>query len=153
MRVQPALLLIALVLTASACREDTAKAPEIRPVRTVVVDPKPIEDDRTSVGEVRPRYESDFGFRIAGKLISRAVDVGVSVKKGDVLARLDAADNANRLKSAESDVVAAQAVLTDAPEGRLRQLLASGTTTQANYDAALKNLRSAEASWTPPQPP
>jgi multidrug efflux pump subunit AcrA (membrane-fusion protein) len=131
MRVQPALLLIALVLTASACREDAAKAPEIRPVRTVVVDPKPIEDDRTSVGEVRPRYESDLGFRIAGKLISRAVDVGVSVKKGDVLARLDAADNANRLKSAESDVVAAQAVLTDAQgsEGRLRQLLASGTTT------------------------
>jgi multidrug efflux pump subunit AcrA (membrane-fusion protein) len=77
------------------------------------------------------------------------------VKKGDVLARLDAADNANRLKSAESDVVAAQAVVTDAQgsEGRLRQLLASGTTTQANYDAALKNLRSAEASWTPPQPP
>jgi RND family efflux transporter MFP subunit len=145
MRVQ--LALIALVVTVSACREDKAKAPEIRPVRTVVVDPQPIEDDRTSVGEVRPRYESDLGFRIAGKLISRAVDVGVSVKKGDVLARLDAADNANRLKSAESDVVAAQAVVTDAQgsEGRLRQLLASGTTTQANYDAALKNLRSAEA--------
>jgi RND family efflux transporter MFP subunit len=30
-------------------------------------------------------------------------------------------------------------------EGRLRQLIASGTTTRANYDTAVKNLRSAEA--------
>jgi RND family efflux transporter MFP subunit len=32
-----------------------------------------------------------------------------------------------------------------AAEGRLRELLASGTTTRANYDAALKNMRSGEA--------
>lgn len=141
------LVLVGLVLVAGGCDARVSQAPEIRPVRTVVVDPKPIEDDRSAVGEVKPRYESDIAFRIGGKLISRAVDVGMSVKKGDVLARLDSTDNGNRLKSAESDIVAAEAVLTDAKgtEGRLRQLLASGTTTQSNYDAALKNLRSAEA--------
>jgi RND family efflux transporter MFP subunit len=147
MALKRTLLLMGLALALAGCKNETAKAPEIRPVRTVVVDPKPIEDDRSAVGEIRPRYESDLGFRIAGKLISRAVDVGVSVKKGDILARLDTADNTNRLRSAESDVTAAKAVLIDAQgaESRLRQLLASGTTTQANYDAALKNLRSAEA--------
>jgi RND family efflux transporter MFP subunit len=141
------LFLLGVVLAAAGCDSSTPNEIEIRPVRTVVVDPKPIEDDRSAVGEIRPRYESDLGFRIGGKLISRAVDIGVSVKKGDTLARLDLADNSNRLKSAESDVAAAKAVLADAQgaEGRLRQLLASGTTTQANYDAALKNLRSAEA--------
>lgn len=141
------LLLIGLALAVGGCDADIPQEPEIRPVRTVVVDPKPIEDDRSAVGEIKPRHESDIGFRITGKIISRSVDVGVSVKKGDVLARLDSTDNGNRLKSAQSDVVAAEAVLTDAKatEGRLRQLLASGTTTQANYDAALKNLRSGEA--------
>lgn len=147
MRSTGKLLLIVTAMLTAACEGEAEKAVEIRPVRTVVVDPKPIEDDRSAVGEIRPRHESDLGFRIAGKIVSRTVDVGVSVKKGDVLARLDEQDNVNRLKSAESDVAAAEAVLVDArnAEGRLKQLIASGTTTQANYDNALKNLRSGEA--------
>ena len=129
------------------CDGPSAKAPETRPVRTVTVDPKPIEDDRQSVGEVRARYESDLGFRVSGKVIARLVDIGVSVKKGAVLARLDEQEYRNKLKSAEADIVAAEAVLVEAQgsEGRLRQLVASGATTRANYDTAVKNLRSAEA--------
>ena len=129
------------------CDGPSAKAPETRPVRTVTVDPKPIEDDRQAVGEVRARYESDLGFRVSGKVTARLVDVGVSVKKGAVLARLDEQEYRNKLKSAEADIVAAEAVLVEAQgsEGRLRQLVASGTTTRANYDTAVKNLRSAEA--------
>ena len=67
--------------------------------------------------------------------------------KGDVLARLDTQDYQNKLKSAESDIVAAEAGLVEArgSEARLRHLLANGHTTRANYDVALKNLRSAEA--------
>lgn len=141
------MLVPGLVLAAAACSEATPKAPEIRPVRAVMVDPKPIEDDRSAVGEVRPRYESDLGFRIAGKLVSRLVDVGVSVKKGDVLARLDEQDHRNKLKSAEADLVSADATVVEAEaaEGRLRQLLTTGATTRANYDVALKNLRAAKA--------
>jgi RND family efflux transporter MFP subunit len=141
------MLLLGLALPLAGCGEAPAKAPEVRSVRTVVVDPRPIEDDRRAVGEVRPRYESELGFRIAGKVIARAVDVGASVKKGDLLASLDTQDHRNKLKSAESDIVAAQAVLTEAEgaENRLRHLLANGHTTKANYDVAVKNLRSAEA--------
>jgi RND family efflux transporter MFP subunit len=64
-----------------------------------------------------------------------------------VLARLDEQEYRNRLKSAQADIVAAEAVLEEAQgaEGRLRQLLATGTTTRANYETSLKNLRSAEA--------
>ncbi len=119
----------------------------MKSVRTLVVDPRPVEDDRSAVGEVRPRYESEIGFRIAGKVVARNVDVGASVKQGDLLARLDTQDYRNKLKSAESDIAAARAVLTEAEaaEGRLRHLLANGHTTKANYDVAVKNLRSAEA--------
>lgn len=129
------------------CGQEATKAVEIRPVRTVAVDPKPIADDRQAVGEIKPRQESDLGFRVSGKMTARLADVGVSVAKGDVLARLDEQDTSNKLRSAEADVVAAEAVLTEAKgaEDRLKQLLSTGTTTRTNYDAALKNFRSSEA--------
>jgi multidrug efflux pump subunit AcrA (membrane-fusion protein) len=129
------LCVVAGLTLLGGCDSPSAKPPEARPVRTVTVDPKPIDDDRQAVGEVRARYESDLGFRVSGKVVARLVDVGVSVKKGDVLARLDEQEYSNRLKSAQADIVAAEAVLEEArgSEGRLRQLLASGTTTRALY--------------------
>jgi RND family efflux transporter MFP subunit len=142
------LLALGLALAAAGCGEAASeKAAEVRPVRTLVVDPKPFGDARSAIGEIKPRYESDLGFRIAGKITQRTVDIGSMVKKGDVLAHLDDQDYRNKAASAETDIVAAQAVLTEAQaaEGRLRHLLANGNTTRANYDVALKNLRSAEA--------
>ena len=137
----------ALALFAAGCGDDSHKAPEIRAVRTMVVVPRPVEDDRRAIGEVKARYESDVGFRVSGKMVARFVDVGAAVKKGQALARLDTQDYQNKLKSAESDIAGAQAALTEAQgsEARLRHLLANGHTTRANYDVALKNLRSAEA--------
>lgn len=138
---------LALAVLLTGCGSEAPKESEVRPVRTVAADPKPVEDDRTAVGEVKPRQESDIGFRVAGKVIARLVDVGVTVNKGDVLARLDEQDTQNRLKSAEADTAAAEAVLVEAQgsEARLKALVGTGATTRANYDAALRNLRSAEA--------
>ena len=111
------------------------------------MDLKPIGDDRQAVGEVKPRYESDLSFRVAGKMLARLVDVGALVKQGDTLASLDTPDYQNRLRSAEADVVSAEAALVEAQatEGRQAKLLKSGFTPAASYDAALHNLRSAEA--------
>jgi len=134
-------------LPLAACQEKTVEQPEIRPVRTLIAEPKPVNDDQRVVGEVRPRYESELGFRVSGKIISRTAEVGEIVKKGDVLARLDEQDHRNKVKSAETDLVANDAVLVEArnAEERSRQLLSTGSTTRAIYDSALKNLRSAEA--------
>ncbi|MBS0240524.1 MAG: efflux RND transporter periplasmic adaptor subunit [Proteobacteria bacterium] len=140
-------LALSIAALAAGCSSEEKRSSEVRPVRTAVADPKPIDDDRTAVGEIRARYESDLGFRVAGKVVARTVDIGFSVKKGDVLARLDEQDTQNKQRSAEADVTAAEAVRVEAEasEGRLRQLVATGATTRANYDAAVKNLRSAEA--------
>jgi multidrug efflux pump subunit AcrA (membrane-fusion protein) len=59
-------------------------------------------------GEVKPRYESDLAFRIAGKIIARAVDAGARVHTGQLLARLDPADVALQAESAQAQVAAAQ---------------------------------------------
>lgn len=141
-----------LVLTASllgAC--DKAEAPkqaEVRPVRTLVVDPAPVDDDRQAVGEIKPRYESDLAFRVAGKVLTRVVDVGFNVKTGDALATLDVQDYQNRLRSAQADVVSAEATLseTKGTEARQSKLLKDGYTPQANYDTALRALRAAEST-------
>lgn len=139
--------LLVLVLLLSGCKSDTVPKVEIRPVRTVVVDPKPIDDDRESIGEVKPRYESELSFRVAGKVLSRLVDAGAVVKQGETLASLDTQDYQNRLRSAEADVASAEAALVEAQgaESRLSHLLNNGFTPRANYDTALRNLRSAEA--------
>jgi len=123
------------------------KAPEMKLVKAITVRPTPQADSRAAIGEIRPRLESDLGFRVSGKMVERRAEIGALVKKGDVLARIDDQDYRNRLASAEADVAAAQAVLVEASaaEARISALLAKGFTTRANHDATLKNLRSAEA--------
>lgn len=141
-------VLAGVALVAAGCKEQAPpRDTEVRPVRTSVVNPRPIEDDRSAVGEIKPRYESDLGFRVSGKLVSRLADVGASIRSGEVLARLEEQDYRNKLRSAEADVAAAEASLVEsqAAEGRLRALVTSGVTPRASYDTAVKNLRSAEA--------
>jgi RND family efflux transporter MFP subunit len=130
-----------------ACTEVSSHEPEIRPVRTIAADPQPLADTRRAVGEVKARYESELGFRVSGKIVHRAVEVGARVTKGALIARIDDHDYQNKLRSANAELASAQAVLVEAQgaEARQRQLLSTGATTRANYDAALKNMRSAEA--------
>jgi RND family efflux transporter MFP subunit len=144
------LAVLAIALAAAGCGAEAAKEPEVRPVRTLVAAPKAMADDRRAVGEIKPRHESDLGFRVAGKIVARTAEIGQEVKKGQVLAKLDEQDYRNKLQSAEADIAAAEAVLAEAEsaEGRSRKLLDQGHTTRANYDIAVKNLRSAEAKLT-----
>ncbi|RWA69445.1 efflux RND transporter periplasmic adaptor subunit [Mesorhizobium sp.] len=125
----------------------TPAAPETKLVKAIAVAPTNNADARVAIGEIKPRRESDLGFRVSGKLVERIAEIGSMVRKGEVLARIDDQDYRNRLASAEADVAAAQAVLVEASaaETRISALLAKGFTTRANHDATLKNLRSAEA--------
>lgn len=143
---RPSILLLALLVTLVGCKSEDTPA-EARLVRTLVVDLKPIGEDRHGVGEIKPRFESDLSFRVAGKVLSRQVDIGAWVKQGDTLATLDTPDYQNRLRSAEAEVSAAEAALVNAQgtEARQSKLLTDGWTPKATYDGALHNLQAAEA--------
>jgi len=143
---RPITIPLALLVALAGCKAEPA-ALVVRSARTVVVEPQRIDDDRHVIGEVKPRYESDLSFRVAGKVLVRRVDVGASVKQGDTLATLDTQDFQNRLRSAEADVASAEAevVETLGNEARKAKLLKESFTPQATYDTALRNLRSAEA--------
>jgi RND family efflux transporter MFP subunit len=143
---RPCVLLFMLLVVLAGCKPEDVPV-ETRLVRSLVVDLKPVGDDRQAVGEVKPRYESDLSFRVAGKVLSRLVDVGAWVKQSDTLATLDTQDYQNRLRSAEADVSSAEAALVNAQgtEARQAKLLKDGWTPKATYDTALQNLQAAEA--------
>lgn len=90
--------------------------PVIRPARVAEISYRTQGQTLLLAGTVVPRIESTLGFRVAGKIIQRSVDVGAVVKPGDVIATLDpadyqlAVDNARAaLASAEADYVRAKA--------------------------------------------
>lgn len=140
---------IALAAMLAGCQEEhkAAAAPSVRPVRTVTVQPETFRLGGTATGSIEARADADLGFRIAGKLIERKVDVGDTVKAGDVLARLDDQDQRNALRTAEANLASAQGEQVQArnEEARKKELLSNGNTSQALYDAALLSMRTADA--------
>src|SRR6185312_13430544 len=110
-----------MIATLAGCDRKEDAPPDIRPVRTVTVEPGASAITNTLTGEVRARYESDLGFRIDGKIIDRPVDVGSVVKKGDLLARLDPQPRQKDLQSAKADAAAAKATLVKNQAAEARQ--------------------------------
>lgn len=97
------LLLICALMGLAACSKQPEKTEEIRPVRVTVLNPANADVISEFPGAVQARYESQLGFRVAGKIIARQVDVGTVVKRGQVLMRLDPKD----LQLAQAQAVAA----------------------------------------------
>src|SRR4051794_30066501 len=77
--------------TANASRP-VAGEPAARPARVMEIAYQRRSQSLVLAGTVVPRIESNLGFRVAGKIVTRAVDVGATVKPGDLIARLDPAD-------------------------------------------------------------
>ncbi len=151
MRVPSSLLLCACLscLFLAGCSEEkTAEPATPRPARVVIVTPKNLSFVAQGAGRIEARYVSPVGFEVGGRLISRHVDIGDMVKKGQKLAELSAVDFENRMTAAQADVAAAQAVLVQAAaqETRKRILLGKGFAPRAMYDDALRSLKSAEAT-------
>ena len=139
---------LALISVLTACKkEEKAAAPDIRPVRTVTVEPREGGDTVSLTGEIQPRYQADIGFRVNGKILQRPVDVGTQVKKGDLLARLDPQQYRQDFEVAKAEVATAEAEVTraEAQEWRQRELLKNGNTTRVQYDQSLKTFKTAQA--------
>jgi RND family efflux transporter MFP subunit len=137
---------VAIALLVSGCLKNAAKpSPEPRMVRAIIVTPDTLQIANDTVGDIEPRRTANLGFQVGGRLIERLVDTGATVLKGQVLARLDSADQKNRVLSAEAQVRAAQASVDQAIplEARYRQLLTSGHTTPQRYEETKRRLQHA----------
>jgi RND family efflux transporter MFP subunit len=122
----------------SACDELVASAPAKleRPVQVQRVDFTNESPAREFVGVVRARHETDLGFRVAGKIIERTINVGDTVHAGDVVARLDPQDLNLQVQSAQAELAAATSNLADAAaeEARYASLKTHATVAAADYD-------------------
>jgi RND family efflux transporter MFP subunit len=136
-RLSPLFALSLLPLLA-ACNDlaQSADAKPERPVQVQKVTFEPSDVNREFVGVVRARYETDLGFRVAGKIIARAVNVGDRVHAGDVVARVDAEDFKLQVESARAELSAAMSSVaqTAADELRYRTLRERGYAAVADYD-------------------
>src|SRR5215471_15896700 len=131
----------------SACGESAPPPAPVRPVRTVVVQKHVVGESVVLTGHIRAQDEVSLAFRIDGKLTERLVNVGDRVSVGQLVGRIDPQNELNALRSAEADLAAAQAMLTQmqGAEARLRELLHKGIATRALYDPALQQLQTAQS--------
>ncbi|MBB4364365.1 RND family efflux transporter MFP subunit [Bradyrhizobium sp. CIR18] len=94
--------------------------------------------DRGFTGTIGARVESNLGFRVAGKIVERLVNVGEQVKAGQPLMRIDETDLRLALAAKRNAVAAARAVVvqTDADERRYANLVNDGWTSKQRYEQA-----------------
>jgi RND family efflux transporter MFP subunit len=140
-----AALLGALLL--GGCQKAASDKQEpIRLVRTVTVAAAPVTRQLNFSAQVKSRYETTLGFRVGGKLVSRAVDVGAHVRPGQVLAQLDASDFDLNAKAAQADLNSAEAdrKLAALNFERFSDLRKKGLVSQADYDRQQTQLKAAD---------
>src|ERR1700752_5382184 len=106
-------LALALVAAPLAACNDHAASPLERAafVHTEVVQPRDGQASVTLTGEVQARYRADLSFRVSGRVLERLVDIGAHVTAGDLLARLDPADQQADFDAATAGVAAAKSQL------------------------------------------
>jgi RND family efflux transporter MFP subunit len=102
-------LALAGIATLAACSKTESTPDPVRAVRTVTVSPQTAGGAYDYAGEVRARTESRLSFRVGGKMLKRSVDLGDTVKAGQVLAQLDPQDLRLGQESARAVVGSAQA--------------------------------------------
>ena len=137
-----------LCLVLASCSRPVEKVEEIRPVRAMVVAAGTGKTIIELAGEIQPRYESQLGFRVGGKLIARKVEVGTLVKRGQVLMQLDPLDLQLAQSQAKAAVSATESTLAlaKADLDRYRELRQKNFVSQALLDAKEAAYKSAIAS-------
>lgn len=140
----------------AACSKTVDKTEDVRPVRAIKVVADNADISAEFSGEIRPRIESKLGFRVNGKIITRKVDVGTQVKRGQVLMQLDPQDLALAqiqakagLSAAESNRDLAKAEFKRYQELREKNFVASAVleSKETTYKAAQSSYEQALAAF------
>lgn len=137
-----------LLLGLTACKEEVKPAEEIRPVRYAVAGQQGGVQHPAFSGEIRARYESRLAFRVGGKVVEKRASSGDSVRKGQVLAVLDASDYQLDNNAKQAQLAAAQAQLQqqEADLKRYRELLGQQFISAAQVERQQTAVNAARAS-------
>ena len=79
--------LAAAAIALAGCNDTVAQKVEPpRPVLVATIHYEAETPERSFVGTIRPRVETDMGFRVPGKVAKRLVEVGQTVTRGQTVA-------------------------------------------------------------------
>ncbi len=140
----------AAILTSllGACTSHEPPPEAARPVRTVELRYDSALDANRYFATVESRHEVQQAFRVGGKVRERRVDVGQSVRAGDVLAVLDDVDFRLAEEAARQRLGAATARARQAESdwNRLQALETDGSVSATDEEHAQSNLLTARAA-------
>ncbi|MDF2996773.1 MAG: hypothetical protein K0R27_2410 [Xanthobacteraceae bacterium] len=148
MTLRNALVGLGMLVALGGCSpNEVAPSPPVRPVLSVVATPQGVATT-SFTGTVQPRYSRDLGFRVLGRVVARTVDVGQTVKAGQLLASLDPMTLSLAVRQIEAELAKAEAqlVYAAATRDRKKALLAKKVASQADLDTAEEALASADAA-------
>ena len=136
-----------LVTLLGGCAKEIDNTPIIRPALAFKIGVSSGVDADVYPGEIRARREADHAFRIGGKMISRLVEQGSVVRRGQALAQLDPQDVKLTADSAGANVNAAatEATFADAEFQRFKDLFNKGFVSQSALDQKLNVANAAKA--------
>jgi len=136
-----------LLLSAGCGHKEEPPYEEVRPVRSTVVGVSSGSVGATYSGEIQARYESRLGFQTSGRIVSRLVEVGGHVRRGQPLMRLDPAQETLHVVAAAADVDAAKSRVAQnrVDLQRTEQLLSRQFASQAEVDQQRLALAQAES--------
>src|SRR5579863_5075526 len=138
-RLLAGMMLATMAIALAGCNDAVAQKPaESRPVLVATVHYEAQSPERSFVGTIKPRIETDMGFRVPGKVAKRLVEVGQTVDVGQPLATLDEIDLKLQAEQAEAEQRASTGVLgqAGAAEQRAKDLRGKGWATDAQLDQA-----------------
>ena len=133
-----AILAVASVMLTGCFEEEEAEATEkpVRPVLSMVVGD--VERFRTDSypGRAKAVREVNVSFEVSGRMITRPVDVGSTVRAGDILGTVDPEPYLARIRTIEGERAALVAALANAETelARREKLLERDFVSQANVD-------------------
>ncbi|MEK0417635.1 MAG: hypothetical protein RI949_1641 [Pseudomonadota bacterium] len=142
-------LIACTALLVAACSKP-APAPEpVRSVRTLTLGAEEVRGEDEYAAEIRPRVESRLGFRVGGKILARGVELGDSVRSGQLLARLDPQDLKLGQEAAQAAVAAARSNLDIAESDfkRAVSLKDQGFISGADLERREAGLKAARAAF------
>jgi RND family efflux transporter MFP subunit len=141
-------VVVAATSLLAACGSQAPTEEPLRPVRTVEVHYDDALDTSHYFGSVQARHEVEEAFRVAGKVMERRVDVGQTVRQGDVVALLDDADYrlAEQATRQQLEAVTARARQAESDWKRLQALKVDGSVSESDEEHAQSELLTARAA-------
>jgi multidrug efflux system membrane fusion protein len=142
------LAILGAAMLVSACSRPAPPEEPVRSVKVITVGLGAFESGQEYAGEVRARVESRLGFRVAGKITKRTVEVGQRVKAGQLLAQLDPRDYQLAADAGRAQVVSAttQRDLAAADLTRYRALKDQNFISGAELERREATLKAAQAT-------